>query len=391
MLARSLFALTLFAALHAMFGAAWVRVSDPDVWWVAAAGREMIAQHSVPTRNLFSFVEPNTRWIMHEWSLGPVYAFGLSHVGPSFFVLLALSVLTLGLILLLRGTLGRAEHALAGVLMAAIGALFFLRRLQTARPSCVALLFPLLFVQLAFAKAFTRGRFVACVLLEWLWTNVHGSFPLGIALLIAAAIERVEERRRRLLAVVASSVLSAFNPYGFALHRFVFDYALGQRGIYREIHRAIPEFGSLWSAWGSLIQLPELLGFALVTLLSVAALATRGQRLRGVVCLGLQLMAARQARHLELAGLIACVLLVPAADRWVERFSTEPELGLRWRRNAARFIVGSTCALGAATFAIAASARSEAEWIDPDYGFFAALPEIRSGAHLYVPFRVAGM
>ncbi|HEX4351456.1 MAG TPA: hypothetical protein VHZ95_01055, partial [Polyangiales bacterium] len=35
--------------------------------------------------------------------------------------------------------------------------------------------------------------------------------------------------------------------------------------------------------------------------------------------------------------------------------------------------------------------RSNADWIDPDYAFFAALSDIRDGARLYVPFRVAGM
>ncbi|HEX4354871.1 MAG TPA: hypothetical protein VHZ95_18195, partial [Polyangiales bacterium] len=300
MIARSLLALTLFATLHAMLGAAWVRVSDPDVWWVAAAGREMIATSRVPTHNLFSFVEPSARWIMHEWSLGPLYAFGLAHLGPRFFVVLALLVLALGIALLLRGTLGRAEHTLAGALMLAIGSLFFLRRLQTARPSCIALLFPLLFVQLAFAKSFTRGRAFACVSLEWLWANTHGSFPLGIALLIAAALESVDDRRQRLQAAVAASAVTLLNPYGLALHRFVLDYWVGQRGIYREIHRAIPEFGDLFRAWGSLVRLPELLGFGLIAIVSLAALATHGQRVRAIVCLGLQLMAARQARHLEL-------------------------------------------------------------------------------------------
>ena len=49
-------------------------IGDPDVWWVAAAGREMLRTGGVLRHNLFSFTEPDHAWLMHEWLLGPLYA-----------------------------------------------------------------------------------------------------------------------------------------------------------------------------------------------------------------------------------------------------------------------------------------------------------------------------
>src|SRR4051812_7340509 len=94
-------------ACAAMAAAATTPMTDPDIWWVAAAGRDMLSHGAVPRSNLFSYVEPEHPWIMHEWLLGPLYAAGLSHFGPCFFVLLAIATLTVGLFLVLSMTAGR--------------------------------------------------------------------------------------------------------------------------------------------------------------------------------------------------------------------------------------------------------------------------------------------
>ena len=382
--------LTLVAALHAMLGTAWVPVSDPDVWWVAAAGRQTLREHAVPTQNLFSFTDPTQPWIMHEWALGPPYALGLERLGPQFFVLVAMLTLSTGLWLILRATLGRARLPYAGALMACTATLFFLRRLQTARPTCVSLLFPLALTTLAFANSFSRARLAACVLCEWLWANCHGSFPLGILLLSAAALAHAEDRPRRVIAVIAATAVTIINPYGVALHRFVWGYFTGQHGIYREIHTAIPEFGSLWSSWGFVTTLPEVLGFCVVAAMALAACRQRAQRVRGVVCVALLIMAARQARHLELAGLVSCVLLVPWADSWVASWMTQPAAD----RASIRYlplILLPTCTLGLITFAVAHLQRAPEDWISEDLQYVHALAKVPDAAHLYIPFYGAGV
>ena len=62
--------LSLVAALFAALTLVATKpIADPDVWWVAAAGREMMAQGHVPLTNLFSFADGAHPWIMHEWLL----------------------------------------------------------------------------------------------------------------------------------------------------------------------------------------------------------------------------------------------------------------------------------------------------------------------------------
>jgi hypothetical protein len=391
MLVRVTLLVSLLFSLHAMLGAAWVPVSDPDVWWVAAAGRDLLATHAVPTQNLFSFVEPTHPWIMHEWLLGPVYALGLWRCGPAFFVLVAIGTLAAGLWLVAHATLGRATHPLAGSLLLCIAALFFLRRLQTARPSCVSLLFPLLLSGLAFGPTFGPGRVLVCILCEWVWANAHGSFPIGILLLLAAAIDQPRDRGLRLGAAAGAAVITLLNPYGLRLHAFVFDYFLGRAGIYREIHDAIPEFRSMWQAWGSLITWPELLGFGIVAVMAVAAALHARYRWRGLLCLALLWAATRQARHLELAGLVSCMLLVPWADNWVTGWAAPADADPPFRRRALAWLLGPTLALGLGVFVWAWLHRKPSEWLSADQAFVGSLTAVADAARLYVPFHSAGL
>jgi hypothetical protein len=380
----------LFSSLHAMLAAASQPVGDPDVWWVAAAGRNMLATGRVPTRNLFSFMDAQQPWIMHEWLLGPIYALGLMHFGAGFFVLIPILVLSCGLWLLLAGTLRSTRNPLAGSLLACLSVTFFLRRLITPRPSCVALLYPLAMLRLAFASRFNLPRRIGCVLLQWLWTNSHGSFPLGIALLLAAAVEYPAERALRFSAAGAAFVVSFANPYGLRLHGFVWDYLSGRSGIYREINRHIDEFASLPRAWGNLINPLEVIGFAMLVLMSLAALRKPAFRLRGALCLALFALAYRQVRHFELAGLVSCMLLAPWADAWVTTWADPDQGDARFARRCQLLLTLPTYLLGATLFAANCAQRTPEQWIAPDYAFVDQLRAVPNDAHLYVPFHFAG-
>lgn len=57
-------------------------VFDPDVWWVAAVGRDEILRGHLPRTNGYSFVDGAVPWVMHEWLLGAPYALGLARFCP---------------------------------------------------------------------------------------------------------------------------------------------------------------------------------------------------------------------------------------------------------------------------------------------------------------------
>jgi hypothetical protein len=375
-------------ACAAMAAAATTPMTDPDIWWVAAAGRDMLSHGAVPRSNLFSYVEPDHPWIMHEWLLGPLYAAGVSHFGPCFFILVAIATLTAGLFLVLSMTAGRTSHRWVGLLTAFVCLVSFSTRLLTARPTGIALLFPLLLTRIAFAPTFAWGSFIAAIAVELVWTNLHGSFPLGIVLLLVAA-SLPADRGRRLAAAFSSALATLVNPYGTALHRFVAGYLLGGEGIYREINAHIREFQSVRGAFGAGVGPGELVGWLLVAVVAVLALRSREYRVRALFSLALLAGALRQARHLELAGLLGCFLLQPHLEALIGAGAV-PGRTEAWRKRFVLGVVSLAAVLGLGLFAVELAQRSERDWIDSGPDFLAALDDVPDGARLYVPFSRAG-
>jgi hypothetical protein len=383
----------------AMVVVAVTPIADPDVWWVAAAGREMLAGHgiSVPRANVFSFVEPSHPWVMHEWLFGIPYASGLAHFGPAFYSAIALAVMAIELALLAGGTIGRARHSAVGLIVLAAAVGFFGGRFLSARPTGVAMVFPIAITLVAFAPRFGVGSILLATILELGWTNAHGSFPLGVVLVLVAAIERREGRARALRLVTATTMglATLVNPYGLALHRFVWGYFRGSEGVYRLINLHIREFGSFPRAWGATVGPSELVGLALFVALAAGAARDRRYRARALFCLGMFALAVLHARHFELAGLLSCLLLLPYFDDLAtplfERFSL-PAATMS-RRAAFALVLAPACAIALGAFLVTCSRRAanEGEWIQGGPPLVRAISALPADANVVVPFTTAGV
>ena len=362
-------------------------ISDCDVWWIAAAGRQMLASAAIIERNLFSFTDPEQPWVMHEWLFGPLYAWGLSHFGPAFFAAVGVLLFTAAAALLAAGVLSAVRSPSRGLMLVIFALLVFHLRLETPRPTHVAVLFPLGMAVLAFAPRFTRSRALACTALELLWANCHGSFPLGILLLLLAAAEQAPDRRRRLAAAAAAAVATLLNPYGLRVHRLVFGYALTKHEIYREIGLRVDEFQSVFAAHS--VSLPQIVGLFACGLLALSALFQIRFRLRAAFCVLLVLMAIRQVRHIELAGLLTCLLLAPHFEALIGplgQAAGEPE---PQARRFAASLAGIVLVAGALALGIRIRFHPEREWVSSS--FLEALDAVPDGARLYAPFENAGM
>jgi hypothetical protein len=415
-----------------MLHAATNRIDDPDVWWVAAAGRETLQTHHVPRTNLFSFVDGGLPWIMHEWLFGPPYAAALEHFGPSAFNAIALLVLALELGLVLAATLGRARHAAAGLVLALAAMLFFGGRFESARPAGVSLVFALAMATIAFRRHFGARHVVAAGLVELVWANSHGSFPVGVVLLLTAAAEQPHDRRWRLGAAGLCAGLTLVNPYGFGLYGLVWEYVQGTDGVYGAIKASVGEFGSIAHAnWidGSTGPGGSILVVAVFALAAVGLALHPAYRARGVLGALLFLLAAFHVRYIQLAGLLTCVLLVPAVDELLESRSRPPPAPLeksarrskrakalealeekrstrdsprlgesrRWKLVVGAALVGLPAALGVGLFAREHAERSPDEWIDSTATTLrglappAAIALVPDGSNLWVPFRSGGI
>jgi hypothetical protein len=388
---RNLCALVACLCCSAMAAAAVQPIADPDVWWVAAAGREAIAAHAVPRTNAFSFVEPLRPWVMHEWLFGPPYALALEWLGPPALVAIALVAAALSFVLVMVSTVGRSRHPSVGLGMAFATIAFFGGRFVSARPTGVSLVFPMMLMPLAFAPAFGPTSLLLTTLVELVWTNAHGSFPLGVVLLIVAMFEHTDDRLWRAAAVLASALVTCANPYGIALHRFVWNYFRGSEGIYREIHASITEFGDIAHAYGHSVGPVEVCGLLLIATLAAFAACTRSFRLRALTSLTLLFAASLHVRHVELAGILACFLLVPFVDSLAVSWKAYGVTSANWRRWAPAALVAPACVLGAGLFSVLEMRRTSEQWIQEGPSLLPLLARVPPGAHLFAPFDRAGL
>ncbi len=283
-----------------------------DLWWLLAAGREMVASGQVPAENLFSFTAPQHPWTHHEWGFALGAQLIVEHLGTAW--LLALRSLLLGATLwLLHRQATRGGAVILPLLMT--GATFLLLFAQaTVRPWLVANL--LLTAQLALlwrrdGPSWRQGLLLCGILL--LWTNTHGSWMLGLGILWLETIFWVLRRPRGapVLPVVAlvSTALTFVNPYGPRLHQLVLGYLRGH------------PFQQLVAEWGppDPAQLTTWVFAALLALGSWGMWRGRGKLHPAGMALVVLLaaMTLRSARNAGIFAIAATLLLSRDLDAWL--------------------------------------------------------------------------
>jgi hypothetical protein len=366
-------------------------VSDPDSFWIAAAGREMWATHHAPRENLFSFTAPAHPWVFHELGFGVVYGKGLEVFGASFLDLIGILAgaftIAIALFHIARTTCHRVTLALIGVPLLVELPLFF------PRPRFVTLGLVAAMIALAFGPRFRLRHAVAAVVVEWVWTLSHGSFPLGVLLLVLALFEEVPAndsgRRQRLgMTAAAALLVTVLNPHGLGLHGLVSHYLVGDDDVLRLVHRHIVEFRPIWFAplaAGSL-NVPSL---ALATLVAIACLRLRTLIARAGFVVIFCVMGALAVRNVPIAVLLCGMLLAPAIDSWIPTVaSSHDEVSPR----AALLTVVPGVVVSTALWASLLAARPSEAWLGPMVGgpdALALLARIPDGARVYAPFSLS--
>lgn len=241
--------------------AALIPIDQVDFWWHMAIGRDIVANRSIPVVSNHSWALPaNTPFIYGSW-LSELLLYWLQVVGGIPLIVLARNVLLLvayGLV----GLEARRRSGSWGWAALAIGcaALMALNNVSV-RPQMFA--WVLFALTILVVGAYRSGQLaprwlVAVPLLMIAWTNLHGTFALGLGFLgLAAGGETLARLVRRTQPVTAprllwlwlttiASILAIFcNPRGIAIIDFVKN-LVG--------HPAAQQFGGEW-------QPPDLLSF----------------------------------------------------------------------------------------------------------------------------------
>ncbi len=200
----------LFVALAAFALAVAMPPGDPDTYWHLASGKWMLEHGALLRADVFSSTVNGQPYSVGEW-LGQIVLY-LAYLGGGWTGLVILRGLLIGVcaFFLTRVAL-RGGVAVIVAVPVACAALILSEIVWTDRPHLFTLaLFPLLLDLLLIARA---GRFrllLAVPPLILLWTNLHGGYALGLALIGIFTLDALLTRRNfAAFAITAATAVAA--------------------------------------------------------------------------------------------------------------------------------------------------------------------------------------
>ncbi len=193
---------------------------DPDLGWHLRFG-ELVLAKGIPKTDPFSYSMPSYPFVNHEWLtdilLTKVYSPQTVFVVAAFFALIAISAI------LLQFATIRVSPWTFFLFSCTV---YSLKMFVGIRPQVLSwFFFSLIFFLLSGKKRWHKYRFFIPFLFL-LWANLHGAFPMGLALLgLYSAIQSWNQKK----IIVIDTLLFFFsffftfiNPYGVALWKEIF-------------------------------------------------------------------------------------------------------------------------------------------------------------------------
>jgi hypothetical protein len=301
------------AAVYALLLTLGARLlNDSDVYWHVAVGRWIVEHRAFPHVDTFSATVVGAPWIAKEWLSQLLYAGAHAVAGWPGVVVLAAAAIAAAFALLAHFLLQKLAPLPALTLVAA-GFVLAAPHLQ-ARPHALAL--PLMVVWVGvLINAVDQRRAPPLALLPvmTLWANLHGSFTLGLALVAPLAFEACwnagSARRATMLAWLRFGALALIaacvTPYG-PEPILVAGRILGRGQTLSLITEWRPQ------------DFSRIGGFEVCLLLGLGFALYRGivlPPLRIAVLVGLLHLALLQARHADVLGLLAPLVLAQPLAR----------------------------------------------------------------------------
>jgi hypothetical protein len=199
-------------------------ITDSDIFWHLAAGKEMIARKHFLYTDPFAYTLVFPRWIDLHW-LFQLLCYGLYLLGAEN-ALLIFKLVCVGLTGALLCCIHRSQRYVLFTALLTPFLFYHVRYLVDLRPVLLTLLFMALYVFLFERVRFTgKKRFLWwCVPLQIIWTNSQGLFMIGLFIIAAYWMESLVEyiRNRSNRPVLQTMVLFScaasccINPYGSA-------------------------------------------------------------------------------------------------------------------------------------------------------------------------------
>lgn len=217
---------------------------DPDFGWHLKVGQDTMEAGDAPRVNLYNYPLLNASWINHEWltdlGLYVIYDKLSYHVLHIFFALLFLATIFFSLVLVFKKH-GFWPSFFASIFFVLIGTKATLPHLGI-RPQELALFFTVLVLYFLNKR---KRLWLYLPLIFLIWANLHGSFTLGLGLVLAWQLllyfntfklfkklflffhlkARGDYEKKNWLILPLSFVATLINPYGLALYNSLLEYS----------------------------------------------------------------------------------------------------------------------------------------------------------------------
>ena len=254
-------------------------IAESDIWWHLQNARHLLAKHSFPSTDTYSFTAAGSPWLDHEWLSEIPFYLGFRAAGLQGLLLVYGTMLSLTFAgvyyrcCLAGATAINAAAATLGAVL--LGEVSFGPRMLLFGWLCMVCLLIVL-------DRFRQSRHGLWMLppLFAFWINLHGSWVFGIAVLVITIVcglvggewGGIVARRwttselRKLLLTLAASLAALFvNPFGYRLVLYPFDLLLRQKINLQHIDEWQPVNFQTGTGKVALLSIFVLLAVALVS------------------------------------------------------------------------------------------------------------------------------
>jgi hypothetical protein len=209
-------------------------VVDPDLWGHLRFGLDTLRDGTLARQDPYAYTTAGQLWINHEWLAEVIFAFAWQLAGNLGLIILKDGIEILTLALAFGYLLKRRVEPLWAALYLLLFLPAMLPSMWTVRPQMFTnLSFAfVLFIILMAERGHYRWLWAAPPLICF-WTNSHGGFLAGLAILAGWAVVHCLFQPyawKRVLIPLAVTILATLvNPYGIGLFQFLLQTAVGPR------------------------------------------------------------------------------------------------------------------------------------------------------------------
>jgi hypothetical protein len=321
--------------IPAALGSSTTIFNDGDIGWHIATGQWILDHHAIPHVDPFSFTWVGKPWVPIEWLAEVFYgsAYRLAGYG-------GIAALVTAALMALHATIYFQARRFVRpwtALAALVGVDVVLIPMMLARPHVLA--WPLIAIWTGLmlrARERDRAPPLAAALLMVVWTNLHGSFFIGLAIAGLFALEAMissPDRRR---------AFRQWLLFGIACATAVLVNGNGLAGVLHPLQITSMATLSMIDEWKPSSPAITPYSFAVLAL-TIALIAWKRPRLHPVrwALLGLLVCAALlQVRHQAVLAIIGALLLPEGFAKGVEQQSAADQwLGVRVASAGALFLL----------------------------------------------------